>query len=525
VGTASDEWEGETIDWDMILEEDETLRLEMRAAVVTLLVFGKPGDICPVDDVKPAYMERARATLRSHDVRFGAWDLPKQRAGAWVVENVSPPRDSSVVRSVDDGARRRHAFGLIRDRLLRVAGARDAIDSMGDYEMFITFLGDAASVYLRAVREGQQLFEDNGGDEDDADHSAVLLGPMIPEELVALVPLRRAPVSTDELTALFASLPLDERPLLPIDVWELIVGILHSALEPCPVSRLSGTCKALRALLPPPMRHKLQTDHDKATALCLKMGRQSCRELHEATGVWLSHQSLTSDDLAELAILSRDMPMLDSLRLDESRESYYLPPDAISKFPRLVEGLRAGAMQSLTTFSIEGIPVGDAGASELVGALSLGAMPKLQGLGLARAAITDTALATLIPALRQRSALKRLYLDRNPITAEGVKALVAGLARLHTLYISGGNSITSEGRDTLVAALASGALPELVRLKADGFGEAAPKLGPGWRAAMSLEHPSLWEITHPPPEGSRTPFVLDIPPRWAAVPPDVLPSS
>ena len=525
LGTAFDEREGETIDWDMILDEEETLRLEMRAAVVTLLVFGKPGDICPVDDIKPAYMERARATLRSHGVRFGAWDLPKQRAGAWVAENVSPPRDSSIVRSVDDGARRRHAFGLIRDRLLRVAGARDATDSMGDYEMFITFLGDAASVYLRAVREGQQLFEDNGGDEDDADHSAVLLGPMIPEELVALVPLRRPPVSADELTALFASLPLDERPLLPIDVWELIVGILHSALEPCSVSRLSGTCKALRALLPPPMRHKLRTDHDKATALSLKMGRQSCKELHEATGVWLSHQSLTTDDLAELATLSQDMPMLDSLRLDESRENYYLQPDAIGKFLRLVEGLRAGAMQSLTTFRIEGIHVGDAGASELVGALSLGAMPKLQGLGLVQAAITDTALATLIPALRQRPALKRLYLDRNPITAEGVKALVAGLARLHTLYVSGGNSITSEGRDTLVAALASGALPELVRLKADGFGEAAPKLGPGWRAAMSLKHPSLWEITHPPPEGSRTPFVLDIPPRWAAVPPDVLPMS
>ena len=149
----------------------------------------------------------------------------------------------------------------------------------------------------------------------------------------------------------------------------------------------------------------------------------------------------------------------------------------------------------------------------------------LQGLGLVQAAIRDTTLAILIPALRRRPALKRLYLDRNPITAEGVKALVAGLARLHTLYVSGGNSITSEGRDTLVAALASGVLPELVRLKADGFGEAAPKLGPGWRVAMSLEHPSLWEITHPPPEGSRTPFVLDIPPRWAAVPPDVLPSS
>ena len=523
--TTSDERKDETLGQDVILDEDETLRLEMRAAVVTLLVFGKPGDVSPVDDIKPYSMKRARAALRSHGVRFDAWDPPLQKAGAWVAEYVSPPRDPSVVRYVADGPRRRHAFGLIRDRLLRVAGARDTIDSMGNYEVFITFLSDAAGVYLRAVREGQQLFEDNGGDHDDADHSAVLLGPMVPEELVALVPLRSSPATTDELTALFASLPLDERPLLPVDVWELIIGILLSALEPCPVARLSGTCKMLRALLPPPKRRKLQTDHESATALCLKMGLQSSKELREAKKVWLTHRSLTANDLAELATLSLDLPMLDSLMLDELIENHYERPDVVGKFLRLVEGLREGALRSLTMFCIEGVHVGDTGASELVEALSRGAMPKLQGLGLIQAAIRDTTLAILIPVLRQRPALKRLYFDRNPITAEGVKVLVAGLTRLHTLYISGGNSITSDGRDTLVAALASGALPELVRLKADGFGEVAPRLGCGWRVAMSLEDPSLWEITHPPPGGARAPFTLDIPPRWATVPPHVLPSS
>ena len=68
-----------------------------------------------------------------------------------------------------------------------------------------------------------------------------------------------------------------------------------------------------------------------------------------------------------------------------------------------------------------------------------------------------------------------------------------------------------------MAALASGALPALVRLKIEGFDEVAPRLGCGWRVAMSQGHPSLWEITHPPPLGSRAPFVLDIPPRWAAM--------
>ena len=68
-----------------------------------------------------------------------------------------------------------------------------------------------------------------------------------------------------------------------------------------------------------------------------------------------------------------------------------------------------------------------------------------------------------------------------------------------------------------MAALASGALPALVRLKIEGFDGVAPRLGRGWRVAMSQEHPFLWEITHPPPLGSRTPFVLDVSPRWASL--------
>ena len=521
---ASDEQEGETPGQDVTLGEAETLRLEMRAAVVTLLVFGRPGDVSKVDELKPASMKRARAALRSHGVQCDAWDPPMQRAGAWVAEYVSPPRDPSIVRYVADDPLRRHALGLIRDRLLRVAGARDAVDSMGNYEVFITFLGDAANVYLRAVREGRQLFEDNGGDHDDADHSAVLLEPVVPEELVVLVPLRPLPATADELAASFAALPLDERPPLPDDVWDLIVSVLLSALEPCPVVRFSGTCKMLRALLPPPTRQRLQTDHERATALCLKMGLQSSKELREAAGVRLHHRSLTADDLASLAALSLDLPVLDYLILDELIQNHYERPDVVGKFLRLVEGLREGALRSLTMFCIEGVHVGDTGASELADALDRGAMPRLQGLGLVQAAIKDATLAILTPALRRRPALERLYLDRNPITAEGVKALVAGFARLHTLYISGGRSITSDGRDSLVAALAGGALPKLVRLKVEGFGEVAPRLGCGWRVAMSPEHPSLWEITHPPPGGSRAPFVLDIPPRWAAVPSPVLPS-
>ena len=188
--------QGETLDQDETLGADETLRLEMRAAVVTLLVFGQPGDVVKADELRPASMKRARAALRSHAVQYDGWDPSLQKAAAWVVEYVSPPRDHSIVRYVADNPMRRHALGLIRDRLLRVANARDSVDSMGNYEVFVTFLRDAAEVYLRAVREGRQLFDDNGGDHDDADHSAVLLEPVVPEELAVLVPLRPLPGTT-----------------------------------------------------------------------------------------------------------------------------------------------------------------------------------------------------------------------------------------------------------------------------------------------------------------------------------------
>ena len=343
---------------------------------------------------------------------------------------------------------------------------------------------------------------------------------------------RCSQAAADELAASLAALPL-EQPLLPDDVWGLIVGVLHSVLEPCPVVRLSSTCKALHALLPSPTRQQLRIDHERATALCLKIGLQSSKELREAMGVRLHHRNLTSGDLASLAALSLDLPVLDWLILHERIQNNYQQPDVVGKLLRLAEGLHEGALRALTMLCIEGVHVGNTGAFELADALDRGAMPQLKGLGLVQAAVSGTTLAILTPALRRRPALERLYLERNPITADGVEALVAttlpehlrradeaptsspreGFARLHTLYISGGHFIFSAGYDILVAALAGGALPALVRLKIEGFDEFAPRLGCGWRVAMAQEHYALWEITHPPPLGSRAPFVLDVPPH------------
>ena len=89
-------------------------------------------------------------------------------------------------------------------------------------------------------------------------------------------------------------------------------------------------------------------------------------------------------------------------------------------------------------------------------------------------AIGDAGLVALAPALRRRSALEYLFLDRNPFGDEGLAALVAppppaagtpppaagGLKKLKELHLED-TLITDAGCATLSAALSSGALPAL----------------------------------------------------------------
>ena len=65
----------------------------------------------------------------------------------------------------------------------------------------------------------------------------------------------------------------------------VILGQLRNTLEPRLVMYFSSANKELRALLPAAARQQLRTDYEEATALCLKMGMQSCKELREATDV------------------------------------------------------------------------------------------------------------------------------------------------------------------------------------------------------------------------------------------------
>ena len=236
----------------------------------------------------------------------------------------------------------------------------------------------------------------------------------------------------------------------------------------------SSASTELRALLTPAVRQQLRTDYEAATALCLKMGMRSCKELREATVVRWLNNGLSEADLATLATLGSVLPALEMLGLHDTSGS--AGPEGVT---RLAEGLAAGALPAVTYFEIHRMHVGDAGASALAAALDRGALPRLKILALNSAAIGDAALVALAPALRRRPALETLSLIGNPLGDEGLAALVAppppagtpplptgGLKKLKLLHLDY-TQITDAGCAVLAAALDSGVLPALVTLEVD----------------------------------------------------------
>ena len=83
----------------------------------------------------------------------------------------------------------------------------------------------------------------------------------------------------------------------------IILGQLRNTLEPRLVMYFSSASKELRALLTPAVQRQLRTEYEAATALCLKVGMQGCKELREATGVDWRFRGLSAGDLATLAKL------------------------------------------------------------------------------------------------------------------------------------------------------------------------------------------------------------------------------
>ena len=253
----------------------------------------------------------------------------------------------------------------------------------------------------------------------------------------------------------------------------IIVGQLCNALEPRLALYFSSASSELRALLTPAVRQQLRADHEAAAVLCSKLGMLSCKELREASQVRWCGMGLSVTDLAMLGTLGSVLPELEQLILIESSGS--ADPDGVQ---RLVEGLDAGALPTVTLLSLIDMHMGDAGALALAAALGQGALPRLETLQLMSAAIGDAALVALAPALRWLPALESLSFHDNPLGDEGLAALVApppegtmplptgGLKKLKELDLVD-TQITDAGCAALAAALDSGALPALEKLTLD----------------------------------------------------------
>ena len=143
------------------------------------------------------------------------------------------------------------------------------------------------------------------------------------------------------------------------DALGVIFEGLRNTLDPRVLVVSSSTCKGLRALTQP-LVQRLRADYEEATALCLKLGKRSCKELREAKDVY-SFSRLTEAELSLLGTLGSALPALERLcLLGESG------PDGVQ---RLAEKLGAGALPAVTFLSLVGTHVGDAGASALAASL------------------------------------------------------------------------------------------------------------------------------------------------------------
>jgi hypothetical protein len=249
----------------------------------------------------------------------------------------------------------------------------------------------------------------------------------------------------------------------------IIFSQLCNVLDTRIAVTFSSTSSELRAVTQAP-RQQLRADHEAAAALCLKMGKRSCKELREAKMVRCYRKSLSADDLATLGTLGSVLPALEMLYLYEPTAG----PDGVQ---RLAEKLGAGALPAVAFLRLDDMHVGDAGASALAAVLDRGAMPRLKSLHLYNATIGDAGLVALAPALRRRPALEELGLVGNPFGDEGLAALVAPppppagaptgvLAKLKLLNLDN-TQVTDAGCAALAAALDGGALPALARLFLD----------------------------------------------------------
>ena len=238
---------------------------------------------------------------------------------------------------------------------------------------------------------------------------------------------------------------------------------LRNTIEPGVAVAFSSASHELRKQTQA-LWQQLRVEHEAAAALCLKLGKRSCKELREAKHI--IRIGLSAADLGTLGKLVSGLPELVDLHLYESAAN----SDGVQ---RLAEGLGAGVLPVVTTFALCRLHVGDVGASALTAALGRGALPRLRLLTLNGAGISDAGLVTLAPALRRLPELSHLFLANNSLGDEGLAALVApssptgGLKKLKMLYLNH-TKVSDAGCAALAAALDSGTLPALKKIDLTG---------------------------------------------------------
>ena len=242
----------------------------------------------------------------------------------------------------------------------------------------------------------------------------------------------------------------------------VIVDGLADPLQPVVAVALSSTCKGLRT----PLRMalgELAQRYLRVLALCRRMDL-SRTELADLDDLIFDRDSdgqsdLTESDLATLGmLLPKWLPRLRRLGL----EGYEFGDVGLRA---ICAGLGPGAAPSLNHLNLAGNKFGPVGAEALAAALRRGAMPKLEELYISSNPISNQGATALALPLRTRPLLKELLLHGCAIGDEGVASLVADLGKddfkkLEVLYLYR-NEMTDAGCATLIAALKSGAMPNL----------------------------------------------------------------